>query len=181
MKRLLLALALVPAVSLGQLPAPIAARGTVQAAFSPWDDAEGVVMDTIRRARRDIRVQAFSFTSRNVAAALIAARRRGVDVRVIADREQAASESSRLGELVAAGISVLIDAGQGSAHNKVMIVDSTGTEPAVVTGSYNWTYAARSRNAENILVLRGNPELAGAYLSNWQRHAERAQPLKRLR
>ena len=164
---------------LGEPPRPMPATGTVQAAFSPWDDAEGLLVDAIRRARREIRVQAFSFTSRRVATALIAARRRGVDVRVIADAEQASSgESTRLADLVAGGVPVLLDGVYRSAHSKVMIIDGLSAEPAVVTGSYNWTYAAQYRNAENLLVLRGNPALASAYLQNWERHAASATPWK---
>jgi phosphatidylserine/phosphatidylglycerophosphate/cardiolipin synthase-like enzyme len=165
--------------SFGETPPVLAAKGTVQAAFTPWDDAEAVIVGAIRDAKQDIRVQAFSFTSRSLASALIAASRRGVDVRVIADSEQAGrSEGSRLKQLAAAGVKVLIDSDYQSAHNKVMLMDAGGSASAVVTGSYNWTYAARSRNAENVLVLRGNPELARAYLANWERHAVRAQPLR---
>jgi phosphatidylserine/phosphatidylglycerophosphate/cardiolipin synthase-like enzyme len=163
-------------------PPVLASKGTVQAAFSPWDDAEAVIVQAIRAAKSDIRVQAFSFTSRTLASALISARRRGVDVRVIADSEQSGSgESGRLRDLAAAGVTVLIDADYRSAHNKVMIMDAAGPDPAVVTGSYNWTYAARSRNAENVLVLRGNPELSQAYRANWDRHALRAQAFQRAR
>ncbi len=165
--------------SFGEMPPVLPAKGTVQAAFTPWDDAEAMIVGAIREARQDIRVQAFSFTSRSLASALIAASRRGVDVRVIADSEQAArGEGSRLKQLAAAGVTVLIDSAYQSAHNKVMLMDPAGSTPAVVTGSYNWTYAARSRNAENVLVLRGNPELAAAYLANWERHAAHAERLR---
>ena len=167
---------LVPLSCLAQLPAALPAQGTIQAAFAPWDDAEGVVLDAIRKAKRDIRVQAFSFTSRRLAAALVSAKRRGVDVQVIADAEQASGPSSRLAALAAAGVAVLLDARYRSAHSKVMLMDASTPDAAVVTGSYNWTYAAQNRNAENLLVMRGNPELAQAYLANWERHAAGSRP-----
>jgi phosphatidylserine/phosphatidylglycerophosphate/cardiolipin synthase-like enzyme len=168
--------ALAPATRTSR-PPTLESKGTVQVAFTPWDDAEGVVVDAIRRARTDIRVQAFSFTSRALATALISARRRGVDVKVIADAHQSsAGESSRLAVLARAGIAVLLDSAYQSAHSKVMVIDAGGTEPTVVTGSYNWTYSAQYRNAENVLVLRGNPELARAYESNWERHAAGSTP-----
>ena len=169
----LVALIALAAVSAGaQIPAPIAAKGTVQAAFAPWDDAQGMILAAIRRARRQILVQAYSFTSRNLANALVAAHRRGIEVRVIADSEQTRSgEASRIAELAAAGIPVLLDAAFQSAHSKIMLIDAQAEHPAVITGSYNWTYAAQYRNAENVLVLRDNPELARAYLANWQHHA----------
>ena len=161
------------AVSAGaQIPAPIAAKGTVQAAFAPWDDAQGMILAAIRQARRQILVQAYSFTSRTIANALVGAHRRGIEVRVIADFEQARSgEASRIPDLAAAGIPVLLDATFQSAHSKIMLIDAQADHPAVITGSYNWTYAAQYRNAENVLVLRDNAELARAYFANWQHHA----------
>jgi phosphatidylserine/phosphatidylglycerophosphate/cardiolipin synthase-like enzyme len=46
----------------------------------------------------------------------------------------------------------------------------------VLTGSFNWTWGAQHRNAENLLILRRNPELTRAYLDNWQRHLADAVP-----
>ena len=51
---------------------------------------------------------------------------------------------------------------------------------AVATGSYNFTRSARVANAENLLILRGNPALVRAYLGNWRRHKAEAQLLHSL-
>lgn len=161
----------------GQTPPALPARGTVQVAFTPWDNAEGMIVDGIRRAKTQILVQAFSFTSRTLANALIAAKRRGVDVRVMADREQTFSgEASRIPDLVQAGIPVTLEVRYQSAHNKVMVIDAGAADAAVITGSYNWTYAAQSKNAENVLILRHNPDIANAYAANWRRHLAGALP-----
>jgi phosphatidylserine/phosphatidylglycerophosphate/cardiolipin synthase-like enzyme len=153
------------------------AQGTVQLAFTPWDNAEAMIVEAIRGAKRQILVQAFSFTSRALASALIAAKRRGLDVQVLADREQTFSgESSRIPELANAGIAVTLDVRYQSAHNKVMIIDAGADDAAVITGSYNWTYAAQYKNAENVLILRGNPNIVNAYAANWRRHFAEALP-----
>jgi len=171
-RRVLLALALLascPAVA--QAPPQIPARGTVQLAFTPWDNAEAMVVDAIRAARKQILVQAFSFTSRALANALIAAKRRGVDVQVMADREQTfGGEASRIPDLAQAGIPVTLEVRYQSAHSKVMVMDAGTADAAVVTGSYNWTYAAQYKNAENVLILRGNPDIVNVYAANWRRH-----------
>jgi phosphatidylserine/phosphatidylglycerophosphate/cardiolipin synthase-like enzyme len=189
--RLLLALALCCACAAGaqplqredagaaprQSPPVFAARGTVQLAFTPWDNAEAMIVDAIRGARQQILVQAFSFTSRALAQALIAAKRRGVDVQVMADREQTFSgEASRIPDLVKAGIPVTLEVRYQSAHNKLMLMDAGTAYAAVVTGSYNWTYAAQYKNAENVLILRDNPEVVHAYAANWRRHHADALP-----
>lgn len=161
----------------GTEPRELPAAGTVIAAFEPWDDAEGLIVRTIDGAATQILVQAFSFTSRRIAAALIAARRRGVEVLVTADREQTfAAGNSRIPELAAAGVPVWLEVRYQAAHNKVMVIDAGSKAPVVITGSYNWTAAAGRKNAENVLVLRGNAPLARAYAANWRRHRADALP-----
>ena len=161
----------------GPPAAEFPAAGTVQVAFAPWDDAEGMIVEAIGAAQRQVLVQAFSFTSRRIATALVAARRRGVEVLVTADREQTvAGEGNRIRELAAAGIPVWLETKYAAAHNKVMIIDAATREPTVITGSYNWTTGGQRRNAENVLILRLNRDVARAYEANWQRHQAQASP-----
>lgn len=175
MKRWLLACALALAIPAQAVELP--ATGTVEALFTPWDDAEGALIRAIDGARRDIHMQAFLFTSRNLARALSTARKRGVAVRLLADREMAAKGgTSRVAELHAAGIEVRLETRYASAHNKILLIDAEGSDPVVITGSYNFTFSAQARNAENLLILRGNPALARAYLNNWRRHRDEAAP-----
>lgn len=151
------------------------ATGTVEVAFTPWDDAEGALLKEIRGAREAIRVQAFLITSRSMARGLIDARRRGVDVQVLADREMVAKGgNSQIPQLHAAGIPVFLEVRYNAAHNKIVLVDPLAMNPSVITGSYNFTFSAQARNAENLLILRGNAPLARAYLDNWQRHRQEA-------
>ena len=49
----------------------------------------------------------------------------------------------------------------------------------VVTGSFNFTKAAEDKNAENVLVLRGNEALAKQYVNNWQMHWAHSQEYMR--
>jgi phosphatidylserine/phosphatidylglycerophosphate/cardiolipin synthase-like enzyme len=142
----------------------------VEAVFSPWQDVEGALLAAIGAARRTLHVQAYAFTSRALAQALVEAQRRGVRVQVLADREQAERmENSRLPQLAAAGIPVALEVRYAAAHNKILLVDAEGEAPAVITGSYNFTWSAQAKNAENVLILRGHRELTRAYLDNWRR------------
>ena len=85
-------------------------------------------------------------------------------------------EASRIPDLARAGIPVMLEVRYQSAHNKVMVLDAGSAEAAVITGSYNWTYAAQYKNAENVLILRHNPEVVNAYAANWRRHLADALP-----
>ena len=153
------------------------ATGTVQVAFPPDEDANSLIVAALREARKTIRVQAFSFTSNEIAFALIAAQRRGVDVQLIADAEQVRKlENNKLGLMQRAGVRIWLDAQHQSAHNKIMVIDGESASPAVITGSMNFTYSGQFKNAENLLILRGNKPLADAYSANWQRHRNHAIP-----
>jgi phosphatidylserine/phosphatidylglycerophosphate/cardiolipin synthase-like enzyme len=154
---------------------PLPATGSVEVAFAPWDDTESLLLQTIRAARSEIYVQAYVFTSRKLARALIEAQRAGRSVVVLADREMTfRGRGSRIPELAAAGVQVLLEYRYPAAHNKVILIDPQQPKNAVVTGSYNFTYSAKTRNAENLLVLRDNPALARAYFANFQRHRDGA-------
>ena len=158
---------------------PSPATGTAQYAFTPDDRADDMIIGAIAGAREQVLVQAFSFTHRRIAEALIRARGRGVDVIVIADYEQTYQiETSVIRDIAQAGVPVLLDA-QHSAHNKVMVIDAGRADCAVITGSYNFTHAAQFRNAENVVILKGNPPLCEAFRRNWDRHKTHSSPYER--
>jgi phosphatidylserine/phosphatidylglycerophosphate/cardiolipin synthase-like enzyme len=153
------------------------ATGTVEVLFTPWDDAEGALLRVIGKARRSIHVQAYVFSSRNIGWALGEARKRGVRVEMLADRDQVQrNERSLVHTLHDSGIPVWLEVRYASAHNKIMLIDAEEVNPVVVTGSYNFTFSAQARNAENLVIMRGNAPLAHAYLDNWRRHREDALP-----
>lgn len=119
-------------------------------------------------------VQAYEMTSPQIKRALVAAERRGVKVQAIFDPSAVKENSSMVGELSGAGIPVFIDSAHspGLAHNKVMIIDHA----VVITGSFNFTKAAESRNAENLLIIQ-DPALAAAYARNFANHLAHSSPL----
>jgi phosphatidylserine/phosphatidylglycerophosphate/cardiolipin synthase-like enzyme len=169
----LLLLLLVPVLPVRSFEASdvVPATGIIEYAFTPGDDAAGLIVRAIDAARLQILVQAFSFTHSGIAGALIRAERRGVDVNVIADMEQIdLIDHNVIPQLAEAGIPVFTDAEHAAAHNKVMVIDAGEKAPVLITGSFNFTHAAQFRNAENLLVFRGNHELSRAYLDNWNRH-----------
>jgi phosphatidylserine/phosphatidylglycerophosphate/cardiolipin synthase-like enzyme len=151
--------------------------GSLQAAFAPWDDVEGIINEAIDQAKQQILVQAYLLTNKNIARAMVSAKRRGVDVRILADaRKHAEVPSSRLATLASAGIGVWLETDYENAHNKVIIIDATTPQATVITGSFNFSWTAQHKNAENILIVRNNPSLAARYEMNWQRHYQKAVP-----
>jgi phosphatidylserine/phosphatidylglycerophosphate/cardiolipin synthase-like enzyme len=160
---------------------PFAATGTVQYAFTHDDHADEMIIAAVEAAHHQVLMQAYSVTHRRIADALIRARNRGVEVAVIADGEQARNNPAMIRELARASVPLLIDARHAAAHNKIIVIDAGRADCAVVTGSFNFTYAAQHRNAENVLILRANPPLCDAYFNNWRRHQLHSQAPARTR
>jgi len=152
------------------------AQGTLETAFTPGDDIEGLLTDAVDKARRQVLVQAYILTSKPLTKSLIAARKRGVDVRVLVDAGQLNKLGhERIAAMLASGVTVREETKYKSAHNKVIVIDAAGADATVITGSYNFTWSAQNKNAENILIARKNPPLAAKYVANWTRHFEDAE------
>ena len=173
-----LALSVAPAAD-ADAPTPrrYAAAGTVEIAFTPGDAVDNLIVAAIDRAQTEVLVHAYTFTHRKIAQALINARRRGVAVAVLADREQArAVPQNVLAQLASGGIEVWLDGNFAAAHNKVIVIDAGLPHATTITGSYNFTLAAQRSNAENIVVLHDNEPVARAYRDNWRRLKAGATP-----
>ncbi len=161
-------------------PMPNPTNGTVQYAFTPGSRADAMIIAAIASARQQVLVQAYSFTHRRIADALVSARHRGVDVAVIADHDQTRSNASTvIRDITRSGVPVLLDSQHAAAHNKVIVIDAGDADCAVVTGSYNFTYNAQHRNAENVVILRGDLPLCEAFRNNWLRHKAHSIPHQR--
>ena len=156
-------------------PNTVKATGTVEVAFSPNGGGAGIIINAITQAKKSIKVQAYSFTNADIAKALLDASKRGVEVKVVLDKSQETEKYTSATFRANAGVPVRIDDDFAIAHNKIMILD----EETVITGSFNFTKAAEERNAENVLVIRGNKDLAKLYLQNWQWRWDASESYKR--
>jgi phosphatidylserine/phosphatidylglycerophosphate/cardiolipin synthase-like enzyme len=139
--------------------------------FSPKGGCTEAVVRSLSEAKQTILVQAYSFTSAPIAAALVDASRRGVRVEAILDKSNKTGKYSEADFLVNSRIPTWIDGRHAIAHNKVMIIDNA----TVLTGSFNFTKAAEENNAENLLILR-SPELAARYTASFLEHRDHSTP-----
>ncbi len=133
--------------------------------FTPPSDVAAAVIEVIDQGQSEVLVQAYGFTHNGIAQALVRAHARGVKVKVLLDAKTDATNRFVTDLLVSQQIPLRLDAGHAIAHNKVIVVDGE----LVITGSFNFTNSAQTRNAENLLVLKST-ELADSYKSNWQNH-----------
>ena len=141
--------------------------------FSPEGGCTEAVVREIGKAKNEVLVQAYSFTSKPIFDALVAAHRRDVNVKAIFDKSDATGKESLAKTLAGTGIPCWLDQRHAIAHNKVMIVDQS----TVITGSFNFTTAAEKHNAENLLILR-DPKLAAKYTDAWRVHKGHSEAWK---
>ena len=144
-----------------------------QVYFSPHGGCQDAIVREIGKAKQEILVQAYSFTSKEIAKALVDAHKRGVHTEIILDKSNKSQKYSSADFTHNMGIPTFIDAEHAIAHNKVMVID----KETVITGSFNFTKAAEEKNAENLLILKSK-ELAKQYIDNWNRHKIHSQGYK---
>ncbi len=141
-------------------------KSDIKVYFSPKGGCADAIVNEINAATKTIRVQAYSYTSEEIVNALMKAHQRGVDVEVIVDKSQKNGLGSKVSVTTNAGIPIYIDSKHAIAHNKIMIIDDS----VIITGSFNFTKGAEEKNAENLLIIKGNPELVREYQANYNKH-----------
>lgn len=105
----------------------------------------------IDSVQRTLDIAAYEFNLPSLTQAVLNARQRGVQVRVVTDNNDGlGDDETTLNQLVSAGIPVVTDTRSALMHNKFMILDGT----SVWTGSWNYTINDTYRNNNNALVLR---------------------------
>jgi len=148
------------------------AAGRNAGVFLPKGGCQDAIVRELKRARKEILVQAYSFTADPITYGLVEAKKRGVHVEILLDRSNEEASYSDLHILVENQVPILIDAKHAIAHNKIMVVD----RKVVLTGSFNFTNQAEHENAENLLILTHHHDLVKHYLENYQAHKSHSQP-----
>lgn len=168
---LLISVSLVPSLCLADM--------VVQACFSPQGKCSSHIRREIDQAKKELLVAVYAFTNDELAGALVAAKKRGVNVQVVIDRDfDGRTESSKGKYFDANKIPLRRLSGtksknqerdSGLMHQKFAVID----RKTVFTGSYNWTHSAENANDENLLLFREAGPLAEDYrqvfLRLWER------------
>ena len=131
----------------------------ISAYFSPQDKTvEKALVPLIENAQSYIYLPVFVITHKKLTQALIDAKNRGVDVKIILDATSVRSNHTTHEILREAGIPLKTENYAGKVHNKSMIID----DKYVITGSMNFSNSGENRNDENCLVIE-NSDLAKFY------------------
>ena len=162
---------LLMAVSIGNGAELTLQNAPTQVYFSPHGGCTEAIVDALNHAKIEVLVQAYSFTSKEIAKALIDAHKRGVHVEIILDK----SNRNKNGRYSAAdftahaNVLTYIDSEHPISHNKIIVLD----ESVVISGSFNFSRNAEN-NAENLMIIK-DAQLAKLYKHNWLMHKKHSE------
>ena len=157
-----------------RMQAPPNPEEGITALFSPNGGCTAAIVEQFNHAATSLDIEAYLFSSANIARAVADAQVRGVKVRVILDKDEAHDKLCQAHFLLTRGVSVYIDSQHAIAHNKVALIDGK----VLLTGSFNYTRSAEEQNAENLLILRNHPHLVAAYQANFELHLAHSVPMQ---
>lgn len=134
-------------------------NGELEVLFSPQDaPISRAVRPLLKHANERIDIAVFFLTHKRIVEDLIAAKQRGVKVRVILDATGAKNGYTKHELLRAAGIEVKVENWGGKMHMKSAMIDGR----YLVTGSMNWTSSGDFSNDENTIII-DSPPLSAQY------------------
>lgn len=116
--------------------------------FSPGKDCLSQIKHLIDTAQHSIDICVFTITDNRIGANIIAAKQRGVKLRVISDNDKAQDKGSDIYAFHENNIPVRLDKTNNHMHHKFAIIDGK----TLINGSFNWTRSATDFNHANIVV-----------------------------
>jgi phosphatidylserine/phosphatidylglycerophosphate/cardiolipin synthase-like enzyme len=144
----------------------------LEVCFAPDDGCAAKLVKLIKSAQHSIYFLAFSFTSDDLADALIERMEAGVDVAGVMEEAQAKSNSgTEFNRLRSAGAVVRLDGNPRNMHHKVLIID----KQIVMFGSYNFSFYAETRNDENLIIMH-HPQTAAQFIKEFDKIYSEAKP-----
>jgi phosphatidylserine/phosphatidylglycerophosphate/cardiolipin synthase-like enzyme len=150
---------------------PVCASATIDVYYAPEDQPIDHVVGLYDHARRYIYVSVYALTAPSAVKALVAAKRRGLDIRVITDRERLndPKQHSAVSTLRLAGVPIKINRHDGLMHLKQVVIDDVIN----ASGSANHTTSGNRYNDERLDVITDARLTAKArekFLSMWNDH-----------
>ncbi|MCZ8516915.1 phospholipase D-like domain-containing protein [Paenibacillus filicis] len=129
-----------------------AAKPQIDYAFTrDHQHPEKLLIHVINGAKSNLDIAIYSLTNKDIVDAILEAKKRGVEVRLITDNQEAktAAQAAKLKQLKTAGIAIKENSHKGLMHLKVTIADKS----TLTTGSFNYSISAATTNDEVLVVI----------------------------
>jgi phosphatidylserine/phosphatidylglycerophosphate/cardiolipin synthase-like enzyme len=144
----------------------------IEVLYAPSDAPLDRIVTLYQQARRYIYVSVYGLTYPRAVEALVAAKKRGVDVRMLTDQERTleVKQHSALRTLHLAGIPIRVNQHDGLMHLKQVVID----DEINASGSMNHTTSGNSYNDERMDIITDRAisrKVRDQFLSMWDDHA----------
>jgi phosphatidylserine/phosphatidylglycerophosphate/cardiolipin synthase-like enzyme len=140
----------------------------IYAVFSPGPDPRDNIINVIEHAFISLDIALSYFTDETIWDAILDILATEIPVRLLLDRHEIHARTAIYKRYIEGhtfpGLTVKITTSKGYMHNNFCLCDGY----ILVTGSYNWTYYAGSRNAENLFYAEGEP-IQDAYQAEFEK------------
>lgn len=155
------------------MPLNLVYANDIDIGFSPNQGSLNLILKTINSAKQNICMATYSFTSSPIVKALIAAKQRGVSIKIVSDEQANSKKYTAVRYLANHDFNIRLNGNYAIMHNKFIVVDNKTIE----TGSFNYSEAAVYKNAENVIVIWNNKDVAIVYSNECNRLFNEATPL----
>ena len=118
--------------------------------FSPQDNSIQYIIDLINNAKSYIYMPIFVITHDKLTEALINAKKRGVDIKIIVDATSTSTRNTKYKQLRLNNIPLKVENYAGKLHSKSIIID----DKYLVVGSMNFSASGNNKNDENLLIIQ---------------------------
>jgi len=148
----------------------IAKKDSVTALFAPDDPINQLLVYLIDNEQTKIDIAIFTFTDSLMSDALVRARQRGVMIEIVGDKATIIDQYNKFDRLYESGVDLYCYNPQWAGrkrnsimhHKFIIFYDTMNHFRFILTGSFNFTKAAREVNQENIVIIK-RQEVVGQF------------------
>ena len=150
-------------LSPGPTPSPVLLESGIKVYFSLHHNPQEAILQSLEKAKESIYFALFTFTSQEIAQAIIHKFAENIEIKGILEKNQD-GPFSRFHSLKRLRVPVRWDRNFYFMHHKFFIID----QKIVITGSFNPTWHANYSNRENLIIIY-SPSLASQYEEEFNR------------
>lgn len=148
MKKIFLVLFLIVSVSYGKQSFTSLQQNDVYLLPKESKQVKGKILDLIKKSQNSIYIAMYNFSYKKIARELIAASKKGVDVKVLFDKSKVKKDDTLYKYMRKNGVETIVT--KDKLHTKMAIFDSK----IVLIGSMNWTKESFKENYEVVLFTK---------------------------
>ena len=138
-------------------------------------NSRDLMASALGQVKGSVSAVVYKFDDPELLPSLLEALSRGVQMQILCDEKESKKDRSLIGQLALAGADIRVwPRSQGKLHAKFVLCD----DDRVLTGSWNWTISAGSKNLEILMDIKDD-DTVETFVGVFARLWKKSQPLKK--